>query len=245
MVTLPETSVRFKEVKLTDYSYSVTLLSRIIQPTKVAPIRTFHELSGAVQSGDHKLYAMETQIPFLLDSLEDDLKALGRMKGKRRSATGRLRRQTLLQIVLEAQRIQYEIVVSKDISFGKALPDGNFTGMIGMVQRGEADLAGGYLIMNEVRSKAIDFSIRYLLEETTFRTPMPGNNKSNLALLQVFDGTTQLKSHRLGHELSRTVQSGDHKLYAMETPIPFFLDSGKDDLKNLGRMFVLNNWVIS
>ncbi|GIY91415.1 hypothetical protein CEXT_483781 [Caerostris extrusa] len=48
--------------------YSGTLLSRIIQPTKVPPIRTFHELSRAVQSGDHQLYATETQIPCLLDS---------------------------------------------------------------------------------------------------------------------------------------------------------------------------------
>ncbi|GIY44663.1 hypothetical protein CEXT_65961 [Caerostris extrusa] len=39
-----------------------------------------------------------------------------------------------LQIVLEALRIQYEIVVSKDMLFGEPLPDGNFTGMIGMVQ---------------------------------------------------------------------------------------------------------------
>ncbi|GIY44655.1 hypothetical protein CEXT_65921 [Caerostris extrusa] len=50
-------------------------VGKVQEPTKVAPIRTFHELSRAVQSGDHKLYAMESQIPFLLDSLEDDLKA--------------------------------------------------------------------------------------------------------------------------------------------------------------------------
>ncbi|GIY44650.1 hypothetical protein CEXT_65881 [Caerostris extrusa] len=50
-------------------SYSVTLLSRIIQPTKVAPIRTFHELSRAVQSGDHKLYAVETLILSILEKM--------------------------------------------------------------------------------------------------------------------------------------------------------------------------------
>ncbi|GIY33390.1 hypothetical protein CEXT_134461 [Caerostris extrusa] len=44
------------------FSYSVTLLSRIIQPNKVAPIRTFHDLSRTVQSGDHKLYTMELYV---------------------------------------------------------------------------------------------------------------------------------------------------------------------------------------
>ncbi|GIY33388.1 glutamate receptor ionotropic, delta-1 [Caerostris extrusa] len=86
-----------------------------------------------------------------------------------------------LQIVLEALRIQYEIVVSKDLLYGEPLPDGNFTGMIGMVQRGEADLTGGYLTMNEVRSKVVNFSIPYLIEETTFITPKPGNIKSNFS----------------------------------------------------------------
>ncbi|GIY04576.1 hypothetical protein CEXT_350891 [Caerostris extrusa] len=45
-----------------------------------------------------------------------------------------------LQIVLEALKIKYEIVISKDMLYGDPLPDGNFTGMVGMVQRGEVDL---------------------------------------------------------------------------------------------------------
>ncbi|GIY44661.1 RNase H domain-containing protein [Caerostris extrusa] len=61
------------------FSYSGTLLSYLIQPTKVAPIRTFHELSRAVQSGDHKLYTIEFYVRELLASEEDHLKALGRM----------------------------------------------------------------------------------------------------------------------------------------------------------------------
>ncbi|GIY09187.1 hypothetical protein CEXT_451261 [Caerostris extrusa] len=64
---------------LISLSFSVTLLSRIIQPTKVAPIRTFHDLSRAVQSGGHKLHAMESHVPFFLESEEDHVKALGRM----------------------------------------------------------------------------------------------------------------------------------------------------------------------
>ncbi|GIY44653.1 glutamate receptor ionotropic, delta-1 [Caerostris extrusa] len=93
-----------------------------------------------------------------------------------------------LQIVLEALRIQYEIVVSKDMIYYDILPDGNFTSMIDMAQRGEADLA--YLSMNEIRSKAVNFNMTYLVEDSTLITPMPGNIKSNFALLQVFDSTS-------------------------------------------------------
>ncbi|GIY44647.1 lig_chan-Glu_bd domain-containing protein [Caerostris extrusa] len=94
-----------------------------------------------------------------------------------------------LQIVLEALRIQYEIAVSKDVLYYDILPDGNFTGNVGKVQSGEADLTIGYLSWQEIRSKAVDFSMPYMLEELGFVTPKPGNIKSNLALLQVFDTT--------------------------------------------------------
>ncbi|GIY91416.1 glutamate receptor ionotropic, delta-1 [Caerostris extrusa] len=227
-----------------------------------------------------------------------------------------------LQIVLEALRIQYEIVVSKDMIYYDILPDGNFTGNVGKVQRGEAHLTISYLPRQEIRSKDVDFSMPYTLDELTFLTPKPGNIKSNLALLQVFDTTTWIsicfvlivmsvlfakfkgsvgnnlfkllgtvvgQSSNIGngslsskmlltawflftlvislcysvtllsriiqptkvapirtfHELSRAVQSGDHKLFAMETQMPYLLDSPEDFLKALGRMVVRRNWVIS
>ncbi|GIX99263.1 glutamate receptor ionotropic, delta-1 [Caerostris extrusa] len=95
-----------------------------------------------------------------------------------------------LQIVLEALRIQYEIIVTQDILYYEPLPDGNFTGILGMVQRGEADLALSYMPTKEIHSKSIGFSVPYKQEELTFITPKPENIKSNFALLQVFDATT-------------------------------------------------------
>ncbi|GIY04583.1 hypothetical protein CEXT_350941 [Caerostris extrusa] len=43
-----------------------------------------------------------------------------------------------LQIVLEALKIKYEIVISKDMLYGDPLPDDNFNGMVGMVQEGRS-----------------------------------------------------------------------------------------------------------
>ncbi|GIY44654.1 hypothetical protein CEXT_65911 [Caerostris extrusa] len=77
--------------------------------------------------------------------------------------------------------MKYEIVVSKDKIFYNSLTDGNFTGILGMIQRGEADLTASYLPWQEIRSKAVDFSMPYKLGGADFITSKPGNIKSNLA----------------------------------------------------------------
>ncbi|GIY54816.1 hypothetical protein CEXT_77411 [Caerostris extrusa] len=74
--------------------------------------------------------------------------------------------------------------------YGDPLPDGNFTGMVGMVQREEVDLAMTYLAMNEIRSKVINFSMPYYADRISFITSKPENSKQNLALLQVSDAPT-------------------------------------------------------
>ncbi|GIY93748.1 glutamate receptor ionotropic, delta-1 [Caerostris extrusa] len=185
-----------------------------------------------------------------------------------------------LQIVLEALKIKYEIVVSKDMLHGDPLPDGNFTGMVGMVQREEVDLAMTHLVLTEIRSKAVNFSLPYYAERISFITAKPENSKQNLALFQVSDTPTwigvgivlivmsvfflrnlmvlcysvTLLSHiiqpakvapiRTFHELSRAVQSGGHKVYTIQTYIPFLLDSKEDHLKELGKIVGHNNWII-
>ncbi|GIY09189.1 lig_chan-Glu_bd domain-containing protein [Caerostris extrusa] len=197
-----------------------------------------------------------------------------------------------LQIVLEALRKKkYEIIVTQDMLYYDPLPDGNFTGILGMVQRGEADLTITYMPTKEIHSKSIDFSVPYK-QEQHFHYAQTGNIKSNLALLQVFDTTTwigicivlivmsivfakfkgsvgtnllkllgivvgQSSTIEIVHqgptkvppvrnflELFRAVQSGNHKLHAMESHVPFFLESGEDHVKALGRMLIRENWVI-
>ncbi|GIY04579.1 glutamate receptor ionotropic, delta-1 [Caerostris extrusa] len=98
-----------------------------------------------------------------------------------------------LQIVLEALKIKYEIVIveiSKDMLYSNPLPDGNFTGMVGMVQREEVDLAMTCMAMNEIRSKVVNFSMNYYTGGISFVTAKPQNSKQNSALLQVSDTAT-------------------------------------------------------
>ncbi|GIY54814.1 glutamate receptor ionotropic, delta-1 [Caerostris extrusa] len=138
--------------------------------------------------------------------------------------------------------------------YGDPLPDGNFTGMVGMVQRGEADLAMTYLSLNEIRSKVVNFSWPYCAEGISFITAKPINYEQKLALLQVSDiatwmgigivlTPTKVAPIRTFTNSPELCSQGDHKVYAIETFIPFLLDSEEDHLKELGRNLIHNNWV--
>ncbi|GFU13419.1 glutamate receptor ionotropic, delta-1 [Nephila pilipes] len=59
------------------FSYSATLLSFLIQPSKPNYIRTFSELSSAVQRGTHKAVFAKFSNPFFLNSGIDHLVRLG------------------------------------------------------------------------------------------------------------------------------------------------------------------------
>lgn len=66
-----------------------------------------------------------------------------------------------LKDVLEKLGREYRLVVPEDHELGRLGPNGSWTGLVGMVQRGEADLASGFITVTEQRNKAVDFSIPY------------------------------------------------------------------------------------
>ncbi|GFS91277.1 uncharacterized protein NPIL_499151 [Nephila pilipes] len=91
-----------------------------------------------------------------------------------------------LQIVLKELGFQYDITIPNDRMWGYLQPNGTWTGMIGMIYRGEADLAFSGIGVNEDRYKAINFSRSYTYEGGTFVTYMPGNMKSTFSFLYPF-----------------------------------------------------------
>ncbi|GFW84822.1 uncharacterized protein TNCV_681101 [Trichonephila clavipes] len=74
----------------------------------------------------------------------------------------------LIKIIMEKIDIDYEIVIPKDKEFGRKLLSGKWTGLIGMVHRGEADMAIGTLGVYEDRFEAIDFGFPYIIDSVTF-----------------------------------------------------------------------------
>ncbi|GIX93565.1 hypothetical protein CEXT_574251 [Caerostris extrusa] len=67
----------------------------------------------------------------------------------------------------------YELMFPEDGLFGNRLEDGNWTGVVGLLQRNEADMAFSYLSMNYERYLILDFSTTYSSQVQTFVTEMP------------------------------------------------------------------------
>ncbi|GFR14094.1 glutamate receptor ionotropic, delta-2 [Trichonephila clavata] len=74
--------------------------------------------------------------------------------------------------IFTKMNIKYEIVVPLDNKFGREITVGNWTGIVGIVQRGEADLAI-CIGINENRFQVVDFSFPYSSSRLTFAVLKP------------------------------------------------------------------------
>ncbi|GFS88534.1 lig_chan-Glu_bd domain-containing protein [Nephila pilipes] len=67
----------------------------------------------------------------------------------------------LLKTIMTKLNVNYEIVTPKDEQYGIELNDGNWTGIIGMLHRGEADIGIANLGVWDDRFRTVDFSFPY------------------------------------------------------------------------------------
>lgn len=79
----------------------------------------------------------------------------------------------LIRLVAESLRIPYEVIIPEDEAYGIKLPDGNWTGMIGMLERSEVDLALGYIEINEELPPGVNYIYPHVISETTFMGNKP------------------------------------------------------------------------
>ncbi|GFY67812.1 uncharacterized protein TNIN_50441 [Trichonephila inaurata madagascariensis] len=95
----------------------------------------------------------------------------------------------IFHIFQKVLNIPFELVIAEDAEWGRSLQNGSWTGMVGKVQKGEADIAINTLAMTEERLKVIDFSHSYVVDKITFAVPKPGAYPNSLAFIQAFDLT--------------------------------------------------------
>ncbi|GFY59482.1 uncharacterized protein TNIN_436151 [Trichonephila inaurata madagascariensis] len=91
-----------------------------------------------------------------------------------------------LAIILKALRVSCEFVFPPDEEWGRPLENGNWTGMIGEVQRGDADIAINFIAPSAERMEIVDFSNPYAVTEVTFAIEKPGTVSPALAFLYPF-----------------------------------------------------------
>ncbi|XP_035216727.1 glutamate receptor ionotropic, delta-1-like [Stegodyphus dumicola] len=91
-----------------------------------------------------------------------------------------------LDLVLKSIDLPYKTVIPADKEWGSRLPNGSWSGIIGMLQRGEADIGMSGLFFTEQRLEVVDFSTPHSTEFVTFASHMPGELSSLYAYFYPF-----------------------------------------------------------
>ncbi|GFY49491.1 glutamate receptor ionotropic, delta-1 [Trichonephila inaurata madagascariensis] len=89
--------------------------------------------------------------------------------------------------IFTEMNIEYDIVLSEDNEFGREINNGSWTGIVGMVQRGETDLAIGSLGINEDRFRVADYSFPYASDGMNFVVLKPSEWSKAFGFLELFD----------------------------------------------------------
>ncbi|XP_063399028.1 glutamate receptor ionotropic, kainate glr-3-like [Mytilus trossulus] len=71
----------------------------------------------------------------------------------------------------------YSVIIPPDGAFGAELPNGTWTGMVGMIQSEQADLVVSSLTINPDRERVIDFTYPFLFDHVTVVYAKPGERK--------------------------------------------------------------------
>ncbi|XP_055938019.1 glutamate receptor-like [Argiope bruennichi] len=80
----------------------------------------------------------------------------------------------LLKVLSQQLNFSYEIVKPADKNWGSLDGHGNWTGVMGMLLRGEADMGLSHFSITEERVRVVDFSFPYDILDRTFATAQPG-----------------------------------------------------------------------
>ncbi|GFS58417.1 lig_chan-Glu_bd domain-containing protein [Trichonephila inaurata madagascariensis] len=96
----------------------------------------------------------------------------------------------LIKTLMTKIGVDYEIVTPDDGQYGIELSSGNWTGIIGMLYRGEADIGIANLGMFEDRFRTVDFSFPYLSDGLYFSYIKSANREQLFSFIRMFDFST-------------------------------------------------------
>ncbi|GBM43642.1 Glutamate receptor ionotropic, delta-1 [Araneus ventricosus] len=92
-----------------------------------------------------------------------------------------------LNLLSKALRFEYRLKAPPDGESGAMSENGSWTGLIGMLQRKEIDIAFNFLTITEERVEVVDFSEPYEVNFVTFLVDKPGVLSSYWSFLYPFD----------------------------------------------------------
>lgn len=92
----------------------------------------------------------------------------------------------LTELLAQALQFSCELIPAGKIEIGRRLPNGSWTGLVGLVQRNETDMVISTLSVSEQRLQVADFSYPYNRVRLTFATRKPEYSPELLAFLLPF-----------------------------------------------------------
>ena len=95
-------------------------------------------------------------------------------------------------VKLLSQILKFSYTVLLNTAVGEPGPDGNWTGCIGMIQQGKADIAICGIAITEERCQVVNFSHPYLYTPVTFVTDKPQPLANSYAILYAFSSNVWL-----------------------------------------------------
>lgn len=91
-----------------------------------------------------------------------------------------------IQLLTEALKVTFTMKYPANYSMGEPLPNGSWSGLIGMVQNGECDIAVDNIAVTEERSEVISYTYPYHIGSISFLTNKPEPSPKSLALIYPF-----------------------------------------------------------
>ncbi|GFS48594.1 putative glutamate receptor [Trichonephila inaurata madagascariensis] len=155
----------------------------------------------------------------------------------------------VINLVSSKLKFQYEIQKPPDNEFGVRKKDGNWTGLLGILQRKEADMVFSIAVTEE-RSQVVDFSIPYTFEDATFivRKPAPLiqmiSKSYSTCLLSYLAIPFHPRPIQTFEELSEAVKSGNFRCLVEKgnSIISFMHKAEQEHSKLLIENIEKNNW---
>ncbi|XP_015910508.2 glutamate receptor 3-like [Parasteatoda tepidariorum] len=93
---------------------------------------------------------------------------------------------SLLDILIQGLKMPYKLYVPKEKTWGAKTPDGNWTGLMGMIHRKEVDIALSSMFITESRQEIVDFSFPCTFHTITFATKLPATISKGDAFFMPF-----------------------------------------------------------
>lgn len=94
---------------------------------------------------------------------------------------------TLLNIILQKFRMNYTLTCPHDGQWGSLDSNGSWSGLVGMIQRNEADIVMGGFAVTEQRTAVLKYSYPYTIKDITFARRLPRDLPGYYSFIMPFD----------------------------------------------------------